>query len=158
MALDESSDAIIVLGAQVKESGEPSIALLRRMTLALEHYNNRPRPIICCGAQGADEPMAEGDFMRGWFIERGVPEPFAYSENMSYNTRQNIANAQRIMGEMGLVSALIITSDYHLPRALATAKAAGMPATGDGSLSDPEFWWKNHIRESMSWMKFWLGR
>lgn len=151
------ADAIVVLGAQVKPWGAASETLLRRMQLALEHYRAEPRLIVCCGGQGADEPMAEGDFMRRWMIEQGVPEEHVVSENTSRNTRENIAGAKAILEERGLTTALVVTSDYHVPRALATCEAAGLPATGDGSRSEPYLWWKNHIRESLSWVKFWLG-
>jgi len=152
------ADAIVILGAQVKPWGEASETLLRRMQLALAHYQEEPRLIVCCGGQGVDEPVAEGDFMRQWMLEQGVPEDLVVSENTSRNTRENIAGAKAILEARGLTTALIITSDYHLPRALATCDQAGLPATGDGSLSNPQLWWKNHVRESLSWIKFWLGR
>lgn len=151
------ADAIVVLGAQVKPWGVASDTLLLRMQLALAHYREEPRLIVCCGGQGADEPMAEGDFMRQWMIDQGVPEDQVFSENTSRNTRENIAGAKAILEAHGLSTALVITSDYHLPRALATCAQAELPATGDGSQSHPRLWWKNHVRESLSWIKFWLG-
>jgi uncharacterized SAM-binding protein YcdF (DUF218 family) len=154
---EAENDCIIVLGAQVKASGEPSEALLRRMKVALDSWRKWPRYIICCGGQGADEPMAEGDFMREWFIKQGVPETGVVSENTSVNTKQNLANALRIMGERYLLKALIVTSDYHLPRALAIAADLGINAQGAGSASRPEMWWKNHLREGLSWIKYWMG-
>ena len=36
-------DTIIVLGAQVKADGTPSVALERRLTAALEEYRKQPR-------------------------------------------------------------------------------------------------------------------
>ena len=65
-------DTIIVLGAQVKADGTPSVALERRLTAALEEYRKQPRLMIVCGAQGSDEPRAEGDVMRDWLIAHGV--------------------------------------------------------------------------------------
>ena len=62
-------DTIIVLGAQVKADGTPSVALERRLTAALEEYQKQPMLMIVCGAQGSDEPRAEGDVMRDWLIE-----------------------------------------------------------------------------------------
>ena len=60
------SDVIIVLGAQVKEDGTPSVALERRLTAALQSYQEKQQTIIVCGAQGGNEPRAEGDVMRDW--------------------------------------------------------------------------------------------
>ena len=152
------SDCIIALGAQVKSWGEASPALLGRLRLTLEQYNINPRVIICCGGQGEDEPMAEGDFMRDWLVKQGVPSSMVFSENTSRNTKQNIEKAKQIMGGLGLETALVVTSDYHVARALAICKDNGIPAAGVGSESRPEMWWKNHIRESLSWIAYRLGK
>jgi len=150
----KDSDVIIVLGAQVKQDGTPSVALERRLTAALETYKTDPQVIICCGAQGSDEPAAEGDVMCAWLISRGVKEEDAVAETKSFNTRENLNYAKEIMRERGLSQALIVTSDYHVARALALCRQAGIPATGKGSPSKPEYFIKNHIREGLSWIKF----
>ena len=150
------SDAIIVLGAQVKPDGTPSVALERRLTVALEAYEAQPQVIIVCGAQGANEPVAEGELMRQWLLARGVRPDLVVAETASYNTRQNLDNARAIMESRGLAQALIVTSDYHVARALELCKQAGISATGLGSPSKPEYFLKNHIQESLSWIKFWL--
>ena len=149
-------DAIIVLGAQVKEDGTPSVALQRRLTAALESYEEAPRTLIVCGAQGANEPRAEGDVMRDWLLERGVREEDVVAEMASFNTRENLLNAKAIMQERGLSQALVVTSDYHVARALALCRQVGVSATGKGSPSKPEYFIKNHIREGLSWIKFGL--
>lgn len=110
-------DTIIVLGAQVKADGTPSVALERRLTAALEEYQKQPMLMIVCGAQGSDEPRAEGDVMRDWLIEHGVAASDIEAETGSFNTRQNLGYAQSIMDDRGLTEALIVTSDYHVPRA-----------------------------------------
>ena len=148
------SDVIIVLGAQVKEDGTPSVALERRLTAALETYRVDPQVIICCGAQGANEPAAEGDVMRAWLIARGVREEDVIAETKSFNTRENLGYAKEIMMERGLSQALIVTSDYHVARGLALCRQVGIEATGKGSPSKPEYFIKNHIREGLSWIKF----
>lgn len=156
------SDVIIVLGAQVKADGTPSVALERRLTAALESYQERAQVIIVCGARGGDEPRAEGDVMRDWLIARGVPPEDVVAETASFNTRENLRYARAIMDERGLSQALIVTSDYHVARALALCAQEGIPATGKGSPSKPEYFIKNHLREGLSWIKLWaqtlLGR
>lgn len=106
-------DTIIVLGAQVKADGTPSVALERRLTAALEEYRKKPSMMIVCGAQGSDEPRAEGDVMRDWLVERGVNEKEVIAETGSFNTRQNLGYAQSFMDDQGLTQALVVTSDYH---------------------------------------------
>ncbi len=150
------SDAIIVLGAQVKEDGTPSVALERRLTVALDHYQTDRQLIIVCGAQGANEPRAEGDVMRDWLMARGVPKEDVVAETASFNTRENLMYAKAIMAHRGLHEALIVTSDYHVARALELCEQVGISATGKGSPSKPEYFLKNHFREGLSWIKFWL--
>ena len=151
----QESDVIIVLGAQVKEDGTPSVALERRLTAALESYRGKPQVIIVCGGQGGNEPRAEGDVMREWLLAQGVPEADVVAETDSVNTRENLHYARAIMEERGLTQALVVTSDYHVARALALCRQEGIPATGKGSPSKPEYFIKNHLREGLSWVKLW---
>ena len=150
------SDVIIVLGAQVKEDGTPSVALERRLTAALESYLEKPQLIIVCGAQGINEPRAEGDVMRDWLIEKGVRAEDVVAETASFNTRENLVYARAIMEHRDLTQALVVTSDYHVARALELCRQTGIAATGKGSPSKPEYFIKNHFREGLSWIKLWL--
>jgi uncharacterized SAM-binding protein YcdF (DUF218 family) len=150
------SDAIIVLGAQVKADGSLSLALQRRLTLARAEYLGQPRLVITCGAQGGDEPAPEGEVMRDWLIAQGVPETDALAETGSFNTLENLTHAKGMMAERGLRTALVVTSDYHVARALALCARLDIEATGVGSASEPAYWVKNHGREALSWIKFWL--
>ena len=156
LPLMEDSDVIIVLGAQVKEDGTPSVALERRLTAALESYQADPQLIIVCGAQGANEPRPEGDVMRDWLIGQGVRPEDVVAETASFNTRENLIYARAIMEHRGLSQALVVTSDYHVARALELCRQTGISATGKGSPSKPEYFIKNHIREGLSWIKLWL--
>jgi len=151
-------DVMIVLGAQVRPEGVPSEALARRLTLALNRYEKRPVPVICCGGQGAKEPAAEGDFMCAWLLAQGVPEKALHREARSCDTLENIRFAQEIMRDHGYARALVITSDYHVRRALAICRYYGMPAEGAGSPSVPRYWLKNNVRELLAWGKFFLMR
>ena len=151
---EEGADTILVLGAQVKADGTPSVALERRMTAALGAYREHPRLIICCGGQGANEPAPEAEIMRAWFLSHGCPEEDVIAEPASVNTRQNLLNARAIMEKNGLTRALIVTSDYHVPRALALARQEGIDASGRGSPSKPQYFLRNHLREGLSWLKF----
>ena len=148
-----ASDALIVLGAQVKEDGTPSVALERRLTAAHESYLADRQLIIVCGAQGGNEPRPEGIVMREWLLARGVQESDVVAETGSFNTRENLRNAKAIMDERGLSQALVVTSDYHVARALMLCRQEGVAATGKGSPSKPEYFIKNHFREGLSWIK-----
>lgn len=150
------SDAIIVLGAQVKPDGTPSKQLNYRLEMALEVYQANPQKIITCGAQGSDEPAPEGEVMRQWLIDRGVAAQDVFAEVDSFNTRENLRGAKAIMDAQGLSQALVVTSDYHVARALELCRQEGIVATGIGSETEAPYWIKNHVREALSWLKLWL--
>ena len=151
-----TSDAIIVLGAQVYPSGELSPQLALRMEAAWEAYQKAPRLIVVCGGQGGNEPLPEGEAMRDWLLEKGVPDDQVIAETGSMNTRQNLQNAIALLPAARRVT--IVTSDYHLPRALQIARDLGLDADGIGSPCKPEYWMKNHAREVLAWGKYFLNK
>ena len=148
--------ALIVLGAQVYDNGDLSPQLELRMEAALADWQRNPVLIVTCGAQGSNEPGPEGEIMRKWLIDRGVPEDMVIAETESRNTRQNLLFAARLLPE-SVKRVCIVTSDYHLPRALALARDLGYQAEGIGSPCKPEYWIKNHAREVLAWGKY-LGQ
>ena len=157
--LREPYDAIIVLGAQVKTDGTPSVQLSWRLDAAAEAYRNRPVPIVVCGAQGADEPMPEAVAMRDVLVEKGVPEDMILMDPDSRDTRQNLTNAKTLLSGMENVrKVLVVSSDYHVPRALALAGDMGFEAVGLGAPCKPEYWIKNHARETLAWIKYWMQK
>lgn len=151
-------DCLIVLGAQVLPSGEPNLQLQYRLETTLREYQNNPCPIIVCGARGDNEPCTEAEAMSRWLVKNGVPETDVLEEGASFNTRQNLLNAMAIMDAHGLHTANIVTSDYHLARALAYAKDVGLNAGGFKAPCKPGvgYWLKNHCREALAWVKYWL--
>jgi len=150
-------DGIIVLGAQVLPTGEPSVQLRWRLDKAIECYNANPCPVVVCGGQGDNEPAPEGDVMRAALLADGLPPEHVISDPLSANTRENIRNGWEILQKLGCTRPLIVTSDYHLPRALAIARDVGLDPLGAGSLCKPglNFWLKNHLREALAWVKYW---
>lgn len=150
-------DVIVVLGARVKQDFSPSEVLDQRLTLALALHRQRGLPLICCGAKGDDEPIAEGDFMRNWLADRGVSAECVYPECGSYDTMQNIRNAGVIMRDIGARKALVVTSDYHMRRALAICRRFGVPALGASCRSHGVVLLKNSLRELLAWGKYFLS-
>lgn len=151
----EQYDAIVVLGAQVKPEGDPSVQLQWRLDAALKAWESKNVPIVVCGAQGSDEPAPEAVVMKQYLADNGVPEEFIHTDETSFNTNQNLTNAGKILQELGIRKTLIVTSDYHVPRALALASDMGLESIGMGSPCKAEYWIKNHFREALAWCKYW---
>lgn len=153
-------DAIIVLGAQVKPDGMPSLQLQWRIDAAAKAWKERESLIVVCGAQGSNEPAPEAHVMRDELIKQGVAAEDILMDDKSFNTRQNIANAVALLEGHEVDHVLVVTSDYHLPRAMAIAEDAGLSASGLGSPTKLglRFWLKNHGREGLAWIKYWMQK
>lgn len=153
-------DAIIVLGAQVKPSGEPSLQLQWRIDAAAKAWHERQSLIVVCGAQGGGEPATEASVMRAELIKQGVDEADILMDDKSFNTRQNIANAVKLLEGRDVKHVLVVTSDYHVARAMAIAKDAGLDASGMGAptLQGLRPWVKNQGREGLAWIKYWMQK
>lgn len=149
-------DSLIVLGAQVKEDGTLSNQLRLRLEKTLEIYQQKEVIIITTGARGENEPVEEAVAMKEWLVQNGVPENMIYAESKSLNTLENIKFANQLLDQFGRHSPAIVTSDYHLPRALAIAADAGMYPQGFASPTTQEYWIQNHAREVLAWGKYLL--
>ena len=157
----ENYDAIIVLGAQVKPDGEPSLQLQWRIDAAAQAWKEHPCLIVTCGAQGGNEPAPEALVMRDELIAQGVDADMILTDADSFNTRQNLAHAAELLAGQDVSRVVIVTSDYHLPRAMALAKDEGFEeVTGIGSPTKLgfRFWAKNHGREALAWIKYWMQK
>ena len=149
------ADAMVVLGCQVKPDGSPSVQLLYRLESAYTAYQKNPMPIVCTGGQGANEPLPEGEMMANWLLEKGVPKEHLLLETTSKTTKENLANALQLLPKKDM-HINIVTSDYHLSRALSIAKDLNMQASGVGAPTRPEYFLKNYGREALAFGKYLL--
>jgi len=151
------ADVVIVLGARVMPDGELSTTLEFRIQTAYEVFRQGYADyFIVCGAQGRDEPMTEAQAMKNFLVERDVPSENIFMEDQSFNTVQNLAHAREIMEEQGFETALIVTSNYHIERAMRLTADAGIQATGV-SAPGPLYLHnrlKARLRESGAWAKY----
>ena len=111
------------------------------------------------GAQGNDEPMPEEEAMSLDLENKGVPAADILKDPDSFNTNQNLKNAAGLLRDLpGIQKVMIVTSDYHVPRAMALARDLGFDACGMGSPCKQEYWIKNHAREALAWCKYWARK
>ena len=102
-------------------------------------------------------PAPEAVVMRDVLIGLGVDEDMILMDTTSASTHSNIKNAMRLLEGRNVTKVMIITSDYHLPRAIAIAEDNGLTAYGIGAPTKLglRFWLKNHCREALAWCKYW---
>lgn len=94
--------------------------------------------------------------MKRILCAQGVDEKAILLEKNSTNTVENLRNAREIMHRRQLRSAIVLTSDYHLTRALWIARALGIEARGipaQGPLT-PAHIFKSRVVETASWFKY----
>lgn len=155
------SDCLIVLGAKVHPDGRLSHTLQYRCVAAAEAYRNGIAPaVIVCGGRGEDEPMSEAEAMRAELARLGVPESAVLTEAASQNTRQNLMGAKTLMDAQDWKTCAVVTSDYHVQRALWLARDLGMNACGIPSktVRTLKRFCKTRFTESVSWIKYWIEK
>jgi len=139
----------LVLGKLVSADGTPSPLLRARLELALRLFRaGRARDILVSGDGGSRPGYDEVTPMRRWLVERGVPDGRIVSDPAGFDTFDSCARAARVFG---VRRAIVVTSGYHLPRAVALCRHLGIDAVGVGDEAgrayDPWGWWVGTARE-----------
>ena len=101
------------------------------------------------GGQGADEIMPEGQAIRNYLIEAGVPEDRILTEDRSVNTYENFRNSVELIRAGGIEDLKIAfsTTNYHVFRSGIIAEQQGIRAEGIGSGTRSYFWVNAFVRE-----------
>ncbi|MHB1419820.1 MAG: YdcF family protein [Bacillota bacterium] len=133
------AEAIIILGAAVWKDG-PSPALQERISLAETLYRGGYAPaIITTGGTGTYNTKAEGVAAMEELVTGGIPRDHIYIDATSSNTRENLINAMEIMQEHDWHSAILVSHDFHLLRAVRLARRLGMEVSGAG-VQETQMW------------------
>src|SRR5579872_1244781 len=125
----EAPDApvAIVPGAGVHRNGELSAVLEDRMDVAIELYRRgKVRKLLVSGDHGTrsyDEPGA----MARRAVSAGVPACDVFLDHAGFDTHATMSRARAVFG---VERALVVSQDFHLPRALFYARSAGIDAVG----------------------------
>ena len=117
----------LVLGASVYPDGEPSPILEGRLEIALELFRSGQVGWILVSGDNRAPSYNEPQAMRKWLIKRGVPVNRVVSDYAGRRTYDSLKRAQAVFGVRRLV---LVTSDFHLPRALYLARSLGLEAWG----------------------------
>ena len=140
-------DVIIVLGAQVYESG-PSVVLKYRLDEAFDYLQENPDTVcIVTGAKGPNEPFSEAEGMRRYLVSRGIKKDRVILEDQALDTKQNITYSMQLFDAKN-ESVGIISNNFHMYRALRLAKKAGLlDVSGIPAPSTPLYLPNNMLRE-----------
>ena len=146
-------DYIIVLGAQMRESG-PSVVLRYRLDTAYDYLRENPGTVcILSGGQGGNEPCSEAEGMYRYLTERGIAPERLVTEDKSADTSENIAYSMPLIGSAD-ADVGIVTNNFHIFRGVRLAKAAGMKnVCGIAAPSSPLYLPNNMTREAFGIVK-----
>lgn len=123
-------DAIIVLGLHIP-NGEVPEELVQRLKAGAQCWIEGQAPaVIPCGGARSEEDTPEALVMAQLLQQLGLPPSVILPETESLNTEQNLTNAWAMISGWGGKAALVVTSDYHMARALAVCRDIGMTAKG----------------------------
>lgn len=111
-----TNEYVIVLGAKVKENGEPSLSLKYRLDQTVEYLEKYPRvKAILSGGQGDDEPISEAEFMYLYLVNAGIDEERLTREDASTSTYENLLYSKELLPKYEK-NVTILSSDFHLGR------------------------------------------
>lgn len=126
--LPKKVDAIIVLGAGVREDGTPSDILTDRLSTSLDILNVGVEGKLLLSGDHGREGYNEVGTMKDYILKNSdIKEKDIFLDHAGFSTYDSIYRAKDIFK---VESALIVTNEYHLPRALYLAEKLGIDAYG----------------------------
>ncbi len=113
----ETAGAIVVLGGN---------EIFDRIYHGTRLYRANKSPLII--VSGGGEVITEAELMLQLLQELGVPESSLLLESSSRNTRENGLNTAKMLKKLNVSRVILVTSAFHMKRALAVFAKAGIEA------------------------------
>lgn len=148
----EQADYIVVLGSKFMSKRIPPILLSRLEKTVQVYRNQKKKPsIIVSGGKSAVTKIKESGMMRQYLLDQGIPASSIIVEDKSTNTAENLEYSSIKIKHNWKASKLpkiiIVTSDFHIPRAKQYAQRIGFSADFVPSITIPVFKWPAMFRE-----------
>ena len=131
---DSRADAILVLMAGKRRFNpelEGADALdglsLQRVDHGLAVHRQTGLPILLSGGGAKDGETPLANLGAAWLEDRGGVTALAV-DNTSRDTWENARNSAELLHRHGIRRVLLVTHAFHMPRALLSARAAGIDA------------------------------
>lgn len=141
----EASEVALVFGAEVRADGRPSAALRDRVLASVDLYRaGKVNKLVMSGE--SPEPSAMHDLA----IQEGIPEEAILMDEGGLRTYDT---CYRAINVYEFEEAIVVTQDFHLPRALYLChfmgiEVQGVPAREGRYWRGSTVFW--NIRESMA--------
>lgn len=132
----EGLDYVVVLGTY-EQSDYVTDHLKSRLDRAAAYLQeNETTMVIVSGGKSEGSVIPQSKTMSDYLILQGINSSRIVQEKQSGNTRQSIWYSERLIPAEASVG--IVTSDYHVYRAVQTAKTAGLESVYGVSASGSE--------------------
>lgn len=117
----------LVLGAHVSRDGIPSNFLKDRLDMALELYKHKKVKRLLLSGDHGTVIYDEVNNMRNYLLEHGVDTRDIFLDHAGFDSYNSIVRAKEIfeVNEM-----IIVSQEFHIPRALFIAKHKNLKAIG----------------------------
>lgn len=130
------ADAIIMLGGAAYDQvpdlsgrGTPGPGTMERMVTAARLQRRLGIPIIVSGGKVFSTSAAIATVTRRFLIDLGIPADQIIMEDQSRDTYENALFSKQICDRSGFRRPLLVTSGFHLKRALFCFQAVGLAVT-----------------------------
>lgn len=124
-----ATDIALVMGAGVRRDGQPTPVLRGRLDVARQLYAAGKVPRILVSGSSDSRGYSEPLVMRDYLVAHGVSKEDVDTDEFGVDTWQSCRNA---VHDFQIRRATVVTSDFHLPRAVALCRRAGIDAYGVG--------------------------
>lgn len=119
--------AAVVFGAGLRRDGMPSPVLEDRVaTAAALYFSGKVEKILMSGDNRFVDYNEPGAMLK-YALQLGVPRADIV---LDYAGRRTYDTCYRAKAIFGLTEVLLVTQEFHLPRAIFTCNALGLPAEG----------------------------
>jgi SanA protein len=122
-----NAEVAIVLGAKVWPGGTPSNMLEDRLLTGVELYRRGKVGKLLLSGDHGQVGYDEVNAMRTFVLDRGVPPEDVFMDHAGFSTYDTMYRARDVFQ---VRDALVVTQGFHLDRAVYTARALGLNATG----------------------------
>jgi uncharacterized SAM-binding protein YcdF (DUF218 family) len=143
-------DYVIIHGSGLIDGDKVPKLLADRLDKAVQVYRKDPTPpvLIPSGGRGSDESVSEGEAMERYLLGKGIPASHIVREDRSATTFENLRNSKAIIDARGGSRyTALVTSNYHVYRAMRYCRKIGLKCVGIGSHVAFYYWPSALIRE-----------
>ncbi len=149
--LPHPAQVALIPGASVLPNKTPSNTLLNRLRAGIELYNKEIVPKLLLSGDNTRKFYDEVHTMRDYCLRHGVKPEDIFLDHAGVRTYDTMARAR---GTFAVKTAIIVSQELYLPRALLIAESQGIKAEGFAAESSSfDNTWQARAREYLARLK-----